>query len=280
MSESGIVLNEGYERANPKARPQIKKMKRVEYEELMHPLWVELLKVQDWVKKENKKISIVFEGRDAGGKGGTLKRFIEFLNPRGVNVIALDKPTDKERNQWYFQRYVETLPTGGDMNFYDRSWYNRGVVERVMGFADTDEVKEYLRAAPQFEKMLTNSGMILFKLWFSVSQEEQMYRFNRRMTNPLKQWKLSPVDKESQGLWDKYTVAKTDMLYYTSSPWAPWTIVKSDDKKRARINAIRYVLSNLDYPDKDESVLNFDKRVVMSAEEDQNFSARRELPIF
>ncbi|MGN7611874.1 polyphosphate kinase 2 [Magnetococcales bacterium HHB-1] len=271
MADREIILGEGHAKARPRPRPQLKKLKRVEYEALMHPLWVELLKVQKWVKDNDLKMALIFEGRDAGGKGGTLKRFIEFLNPRGVRVVALDKPTDIERTQWYFQRYVKHLPHGGEMVFFDRSWYNRSVVERVMGFCSEEQCKEYTRSAPQFEKMLTNSGIILFKFWFSVSKEEQLFRFNRRANNPLKQWKLSPVDKESQGVWDKYTVAKEDMFYYTSTPHAPWTIVKSDDKKRARVNSIRYFLSKLDYPGKDESLTKFDPRIIRTVEEDIAF---------
>lgn len=267
-----IIIGEGTNKAKPRPRPKLAKLKRARYEELMYPLRIELLKVQDWVSKENLKFAAIYEGRDAGGKGGTLKRFIEFLNPRGVRVVALDKPTDRERTQWYMQRYVQHLPAGGEMVFFDRSWYNRAVVERVMGFCTIDETKEFLRSVTGYEEMLVNSGIKLFKLWFSVSKEEQLTRFNRRQGNPLKMWKLSPVDKESQGQWDVYSEAKEDMLYFTSTDHAPWTIVKSDDKKRARVNAIRFVLSQLDYPGKDESLCDYDKNIIRTVDEDIDFS--------
>lgn len=272
VDSDSIVLGEGHRRANQAPRAQLKKLKRVPYEETMHPLRIELLKVQNWVKENDLKVALIFEGRDAGGKGGTLKRYIEFLNPRGVRVIALDKPTDIERTQWYYQRYVKHLPHAGEMVFFDRSWYNRAVVERVMGFCKLEQTQEYLRSVTEYEKMLVNSGVMLFKFWFSVSKEEQLFRFNRRMTNPLKQWKLSPVDKDSQGLWDAYTEAKNDMFYYSNTEHAPWTIIKSDDKKRARINCIRYFLDQVNYPDKDESLLKYDSRVVKTTDEEMNWS--------
>ncbi|MBF0621541.1 MAG: polyphosphate kinase 2 [Magnetococcales bacterium] len=267
-----IELGAGHARANQAPRATTKKLKRIPYEETMHPLRIELLKAQNWIRENDLRVMCIYEGRDAGGKGGTLKRFIEFLNPRSVNVVALDKPTDIERTQWYFQRYVKHLPHAGQWVFFDRSWYNRAVVERVMGFCEKDQTREFLRFVPEYERSLVNSGIIVFKFWFSVSKEEQLFRFNRRLTNPLKQWKLSPVDKDSQGVWDVYTEAKDDMFWYTDTPWAPWTIIKSDDKKRARINCIRYFLSQVDYPDKDESLLKYDSQIVRTVPEEMNWT--------
>lgn len=218
-------------------------------------LQVELLKVQRWVRSSGVKIVILFEGRDAAGKGGTIKRFMEHLNPRGAHVVALDKPSDVERGQWYFQRYVNHLPTSGEMVLFDRSWYNRAGVERVMGFCTGQEYLEFLRQCPEVERMLVNSGIRLFKFWFSVSQEEQAYRFDRRKTDPLKQWKISPIDLASLNKWDEYTHAKEAMFFYTDTADAPWTVIKSDDKKRARIAAMQHFLSRLPYPDKDHSVV-------------------------
>lgn len=269
---NNIVLGVGHQKANPQPRPVIPKIKNPQYLEQLTQLHLELLKLQKHLKDTDGKLMIIFEGRDAGGKGGTLKRVLEPLNPRGVRVVALDKPTDTERTQWYFQRYVKHLPHGGEMVFYDRSWYNRAVVEPVMGFCTEQQTQEFLRFVPDYERSLTEAGVHLFKLWFSVSKEEQLRRFNRRRTNPLKQWKLSPVDKFAQEKWDTYTVAKEDMFYYTSTEWAPWTIVKSDVKKRARIAAIQYVLSQMDYEGKDESLLNYDDDLVHTVQEDANFS--------
>ncbi len=227
------------------------KMKRREYERQKAGLQVELLKVQRWVKSSGKRIVILFEGRDAAGKGGTIKRFMEHLNPRGARVVALDKPSDVERGQWYFQRYVQHLPTAGEMVFFDRSWYNRAGVERVMGFCTGQEYLEFLRQCPELERMLVNSGIILFKFWFSVSQDEQLHRFDRRKTDPLKQWKISPIDLASLDKWPDYTEAKEAMFFYTDTADAPWTVIMSDDKKRARIAAMQHFLSRLEYPDKD-----------------------------
>ncbi len=243
-----IVLGRGSASAQQAARPRVKKMKVKDYEAVLYPILnVELLKMQSWVKEHGHRIICIFEGRDASGKGGTIKRFIEHLNPRGCRVVALDKPTDEERSQWYFQRYIQHLPSAGEITLFDRSWYNRSGVERVMGFCSKDEVREYLRSVPEFERMLVNSGIILFKFYFSVSKEEQLHRFNKRMVDPLKQWKLSPVDKESQDKWEDYTKAKEDTFFYSSTAECPWTIIKSDDKKRARINGMKYFLSQLDY---------------------------------
>jgi len=225
------------------------------YEQHKEELQVELLKVQSWVKETGQRLVVIFEGRDAAGKGGTIKRFMEHLNPRAARVVALEKPTEKELGQWYFQRYVKHLPTEGEMVFFDRSWYNRAGVERVMGFCDSLEYLEFMRQVPDLERMLVRSGIRLFKFWFSVTHGEQERRFNSRSGDPLKQWKLSPIDQESQGKWDEYTEAKEAMFFYTDTADAPWTIVKSDDKKRARLNCMQHFLSQLDYPGKNEHVV-------------------------
>lgn len=236
--------------------PYTDRIQRSEYEKEKALLQIELLKVQNWVKITGQKIVIIFEGRDAAGKGGTIKRFMEHLNPRAAKVVALEKPTDHERGQWYFQRYVTHLPTMGEVLFLDRSWYNRAGVERVMGFCNSAEYLEFMRQCPEFERMLVNSGIQLFKYYFSVTQAEQKNRFASRMKDPLKQWKLSPVDKASVGLWHEYTRAKEAMFFYTDTASCPWTIIKSDDKKRARLNCMRHFLSKLDYPDKNYEVVN------------------------
>lgn len=219
----------------------------IEYEEQLVKLQIELLKLQNHVKKHGLKVLMIFEGRDAAGKGGTIKRITEHLNPRGARVVALTKPSDVERTQWYFQRYVTHLPSAGEIVIFDRSWYNRAGVEPVMGFCTPSEHHEFLKEVPEFEKMITKSGIVLMKFYFSVSKDEQARRFKQRETDPLKQYKLSPVDKESQNLWDKYTVAKFSMLMASNTRHAHWTIVKSDDKKRARINIIKYILNQIDY---------------------------------
>lgn len=215
------------------------------YLEQMELLQVELLKAQSWVKETGQKIVIIFEGRDAAGKGGTIKRFMEHLNPRGARVVALEKPSEREQTQWYFQRYLKYLPAGGEIVFFDRSWYNRAGVERVMGFCNPNEYLEFMRECPELEKMMVRSGVRLFKYWFSVTREEQMRRFTQRETDPLKQWKLSPIDKASLGKWDEYTEAKEAMFFFTDTADAPWTIIKSDDKKRARLNCMRHFLWSL-----------------------------------
>ena len=235
--------------------PYQDKMKRRDYERKKATLQVELLKVQRWVKKSGTKIVILFEGRDAAGKGGTIKRFMEHLNPRGARVVALDKPSDVERGQWYFQRYLQLLPSSGEMVLFDRSWYNRAGVERVMGFCNGQEYLEFLRQCPEVERMLVNTGIRLFKFWFSVSREEQARRFERRKIDPLKQWKISPIDLASLHKWDDYTRAKEEMFFYTDTADAPWTVIKSDDKKRARIAAMQHFLAKLPYPDKDTTVV-------------------------
>jgi len=226
-------------------------MARKSYEKAKYQLQVELLKLQAWVKETGQKVVILFEGRDAAGKGGAIKRFMEHLNPRGSRVVALEKPTDIEKGQWYFQRYVEHLPTTGEIALFDRSWYNRAGVERVMGFCDDTEYDEFMRQTPEFERNLTRSGIHLIKFWFSVSRQEQRRRFKERRIHPLKQWKLSPIDLASLDKWDEYTAAKEAMFYHTDTAEAPWTVIKSDCKKRARLNALRYVLHKLSYSNKD-----------------------------
>ncbi|MEQ1528060.1 MAG: polyphosphate kinase 2, partial [Methylococcales bacterium] len=210
----------------------------LEYEEELQRLQVELLKFQNHVKEKGLRVLMLFEGRDAAGKGGTIKRITEHLNPRGAKVVALEKPSDTERTQWYFQRYVGYLPSAGEMVLFDRSWYNRAGVEPVMGFCTEAEHKEFLREVPEFEKMIVNSGIIFIKFYFSVSKKEQAQRFDKRINDPLKQYKISPVDQEAQKLWDKYTIAKYSMLLSTNTPYAEWTVIKSDNKKKARINCI------------------------------------------
>ena len=226
-------------------------MTRKAYEKQKYRLQVELLKLQSWIRKTGERLVILFEGRDAAGKGGTIKRFMEHLNPRGARVVALEKPTDAERGQWYFQRYVEHLPTRGEIVLFDRSWYNRAGVERVMGFCTDSEYDEFMRQVPEFEASLVRSGLHLIKFWFSVSRKEQRRRFKERERHPLKQWKLSPVDLASLDKWDEYTVAKEAMFHYTDSVEAPWTVVKSDCKKRARLNSLRFVLHSLSYEGRD-----------------------------
>lgn len=220
------------------------------YENELHRLQIELLKMQNHIKESGQKVLMIFEGRDAAGKGGTIKRITEHLNPRGARVVALDKPSDVERSQWYFQRYTQFLPSAGEIVLFDRSWYNRGGVEPVMDFCTQEEHKEFLHEVPEFEKMLINSNIIIFKFYFSVSKDEQKRRFDKRRTDPLKQYKLSPVDEKSQELWDKYTIAKYSMLLASHTDHAPWTVVRSDDKKKARINCIKHILTHIDYPDK------------------------------
>jgi polyphosphate kinase 2 len=238
----------------PSDYPYPARMRAREYETLKTGLQIELLKVQKWVKETGQRIVTLFEGRDAAGKGGTIKRFMEHLNPRLARVIALDKPSDAERGQWYFQRYIQHFPTHGEMVFFDRSWYNRAGVERVMGFCTAQEYLEFLRQCPEFERMLVNSGVRLVKYWFSVSRQEQMRRFISRRDDPLKQWKLSPLDIHSLDRWDDYSEAKKAMFFHTDTGDAPWVVIKSDDKKRARINCIRHFLSVLDYPNRDLQV--------------------------
>jgi polyphosphate kinase len=231
--------------------PYKTKMGRDEYEASKQELQIELLKMQGWVKETGQRIIILCEGRDAAGKGGTIKRFMEHLNPRGARVVALEKPSDVERGQWYFQRYIEHLPTRGEIVMFDRSWYNRAGVERVMGFCKQSEYDEFMRQAPEFERHLVRSGVHLVKFWYSVSRAEQRRRFKERKAHPLKQWKLSTVDMASLDKWDDYTRAKEAMFLHTDTSDAPWTVIKSDCKKRARLNAMRYLLHRLPYSNKD-----------------------------
>jgi len=238
-------------------------MQRKNYERQKYRLQVELLKLQAWVKETGQKVVILFEGRDAAGKGGTIKRFMEHLNPRGARVVALEKPSEMERGQWYFQRYVQHLPTNGEIVMFDRSWYNRAGVERVMGFCTDQEYSEFVRQAPEFERMLARNGTHLIKFWFSVSQEEQRRRFGERKVHPLKQWKLSPIDMASLDKWGDYTKAKEAMFFHTDTADAPWTVIKSNCKKRARLNAMRYVLHKLPYNNKDtDRIGNLDPLIV------------------
>jgi len=238
-------------------------MQRRNYERQKYRLQVELLKLQAWVKETGQKVVILFEGRDAAGKGGTIKRFMEHLNPRGARVVALEKPSEMERGQWYFQRYVQHLPTNGEIVLFDRSWYNRAGVERVMGFCNEQEYAEFVRQAPEFERMLARNGTHLIKFWFSVSREEQRRRFGERKVHPLKQWKLSPIDMASLDKWDDYTKAKEAMFFHTDTADAPWTVIKSNCKKRARLNAMRYVLHKLPYANKDTARIgNLDPLIV------------------
>jgi polyphosphate kinase 2 len=230
-------------------------MARRSYERQKYRLQVELLKLQAWVKETGQRVVILFEGRDAAGKGGTIKRFMEHLNPRGARVVALEKPSDVERGQWYFQRYIAHLPTAGEIVLFDRSWYNRAGVERVMGFCNEAEYDEFLRETPEFERHLVRSGVRLFKFWFSVSRKEQRRRFKERRAHPLKQWKLSPVDVASLDKWGDYTRSKEAMFVHTDTSDAPWTVIKSDCKKRARLNAMRYLLHRLPYANKDAAVI-------------------------
>jgi len=234
------------------------------YEEELRTLQIELLKLQNHIKDKGMKLLMIFEGRDAAGKGGTIKRITEHLNPRGARVVALDKPSDVEKSQWYFQRYTQHLPSAGEIVLFDRSWYNRGGVEPVMGFCTQEEHKEFLHEVPEFERMQVNSETILLKFYFSVSKKEQARRFEKRKTDPLKQYKLSPVDEKSQSMWDKYTIAKYSMLLASHTDHAPWTIIRSDNKKQARINCIKHILAQVDYPGKiKKSALKTDTNILI-----------------
>ena len=235
--------------------PYDERMPREEYDETKYLLQVELLKFQSWAASSETKHVLLFEGRDAAGKGGTIKRFMEHLNPRYARTVALGKPSDREQGQWFFQRYVQYLPTDGEMVLFDRSWYNRAGVERVMGFAGPPEYEQFIAQAPLFERMLVDSGISLSKFWFSVTQAEQRTRFIIRQVDPVRQWKLSPIDLESLDKWDDYTAAKESMFRRTDTEWAPWTTIKSNDKRRARVNAMRAFLSRFDYEGKDDDVV-------------------------
>ncbi|WP_170450183.1 polyphosphate kinase 2 [Ruegeria arenilitoris] len=242
-AEKGDILNPSY--------PYQERMKRKDYEKQMEALQIELVKMQAWVKGTGQRIAIVFEGRDAAGKGGTIKRFRENLNPRGARNVALSKPSDAERSQWYFQRYIQHLPSAGEIVFFDRSWYNRGVVENVFGFCTADQRERFFRQVMPLEIGLVHDGIHLFKFWLNVGRAEQLNRFLARENDPLKQWKLSPIDIAGLGKWDEYTQSISETLTRSHSDLCPWTIIRSDDKKRARLAAIRAVLSTLDYDEKD-----------------------------
>ena len=245
------------------------KKETLEYQKELTLLQIELLKLQNYVKEKGLKVLMIFEGRDAAGKGGTIKRITEHLNPRGARVVALEKPSDIEKTQWYFQRYTKHLPSAGEIVLFDRSWYNRAGVEPVMGFCTNEEHYEFLREVPEFEKMLVKSGIILFKFYFSVSKQEQKNRFEKRKTDPLKQYKISPVDENAQKLWDKYTIAKFSMMMASNTEISPWTVVKSDNKKKARINCIKHILSNVEYPKKiEKNFLKIDKKILYSGTEE------------
>jgi polyphosphate kinase 2 len=235
--------------------PYSEEMGKKAYRREMDALQIELVKMQSWAKATGQRIAIVFEGRDAAGKGGTIKRFRENLNPRGARVVALSKPSDTEATQWYFQRYIDHLPSGGEIVFYDRSWYNRGVVEKVFGFCTEAQREHFFAQVPDFEKMLVEEGILLFKFWLNVGRAEQLRRFVAREQDPLKQWKLSSIDVEGLKLWHEYSAAMRETLSRSHSAEAPWTIIRSDDKRRARIAAIRHVLDHLDYSGKDEKAV-------------------------
>ncbi len=247
--------------------PYDKRLKKSIYEDDLYKLHIELAKFQSWVKAENERVLIIFEGRDAAGKGGTIKRFREHLNPRGARVVALEKPNETEQHQWYFQRYVSQLPAGGEIVFFDRSWYNRAGVERVMGFCTPEEYLEFMRQSPDLENSLVSSGTHLFKLWFAVDRDVQRERIEARKSDPLKHWKLSALDEFAMSKWDEYTEARRMMFFYTDVAHAPWTVILSNDKRRARLGAIRHVLSQIDYADKDaDAVGNPDPLIVGPAE--------------
>jgi polyphosphate kinase 2 len=246
--------------------PYSERMQRREYEIEKRRLQIQLLRLQHWVKEEGRKVAILFEGRDAAGKGGTIKRFTEHLNPRGARVVALEKPSEREQTQWYFQRYVEHLPAAGEIVFFDRSWYNRAGVERVMGYCTEDEYLQFMHSVPQLEQMWIDSGIHLVKFWFSVSRREQRTRFIVRQIDPVRQWKLSPTDLASLDRWDDYTAAKEAMFAATDTDHAPWTVIKSNDKKRARLEALRVVLHRLPYEDEDPDVVGDpDPNIVVAA---------------
>ena len=242
-----------------------KSIEKLKYEEELVLLQIELVKLQKWVQAQNKRVAIIFEGRDAAGKGGTIKRFMQYLSPRAMRVVALPKPSDVEKGQWYFQRYVSHLPNPGEIVFFDRSWYNRAVVEPVMGFCTKQQYNQFMHQVPEFEHMLYEDDLLLIKFWFSISKEEQKKRFKERKDNPLKQWKLSPVDEKAQSMWDGYTEHKENMFSQSHTSYSPWIIVEANNKREARLESIRYVLSQLDYKGKDEKAISLhpDPNVVM-----------------
>lgn len=245
--------------------PFDKVAKRLFYEEELRNLQIELVKLQQWISKNRMRVAIIFEGRDAAGKGGNIRRFTEHLNPRAMKVVALTKPTEIERGQWYFRRYIKEMPNTGEIVFFDRSWYNRAVVEPVMGFCTETQYQNFMVQVSEFEHMMYEDGMVLIKFWFSISKEEQLARFNARIATPLKRWKFSPVDKKSQELWDKYTHYKEQMYSRTHTSYSPWITVKANDKKLARLESIRYVLSQFNYEGKENAstILFPDPNIVM-----------------
>ncbi len=240
-------------------------LKTLQYEEELKKLQVELVKLQQWVQKNNKRVAIIFEGRDAAGKGGSIRRFTEHLNPRSMRTVALSKPTEVEQGQWYFRRYIKQLPNPGEIVFFDRSWYNRAVVEPVMGFCSKDQYKQFMVQVPEFEHMLYESGVDIIKFWFSISKDEQQRRFDSRLKNPLKRWKFSPVDQKGQEMWDDYTYYKEQMFSKTHTSYCPWIVVKTNDKLQARLESMRYVLSKFEYDNKDEASTSLlpDPNIVM-----------------
>ena len=240
-------------------------LNKIKYEQELKLLQIELVKLQQWVKQNNKRVAIIFEGRDAAGKGGSIRRFMEHLNPRSSRLVALNKPTDIEKGQWYFMRYIKELPNPGEIVFFDRSWYNRAVVEPVMGFCTDEQYNTFMAQVPEFEHMLYEDGLIIIKFWLSISKNEQMIRFDSRQENPLKRWKFSPVDKKGQELWTRYTNYKEHMFSKTHTTYSPWVIVKTNDKQEARLESIRYVLSKFDYDGKQDAAANIfpDPNVVM-----------------
>ena len=263
--------NEQKEEKSKMVTVEIKKSQLV-YEKDLQTLQIELLKMQNHIKETGKKLLLIFEGRDAAGKGGTIKRITEHLNPRGARVVALDKPSDTEKTQWYFQRYASHLPSAGEIVLFDRSWYNRGGVEPVMGFCTPEEHEDFLRSVPAFERMLMNSGIQILKFYFSVSKDVQAKRFKERKSDPLKHFKISPVDEKAQILWEKYTVAKYSMLLASHTPGTPWTIVRSDNKKTARINCIKHIISHVEYPDKiSNDFLQIDKNIILDGNDEVRF---------
>jgi polyphosphate kinase 2 len=249
LAEPEAVQAESPKQKNKKASEKPPVLKKKFYEKELRRLQIELVKLEEWVKNKGLKVVVIFEGRDAAGKGGVIKRITESLNPRIVRVVALPAPTERERTQWYFQRYVANLPAAGEIVIFDRSWYNRAGVERVMGFCTEEEYREFLRSCPEFERMLVRSGIKLIKYWFSVSDEEQEHRFQARIDDPTKRWKLSPMDLESRSRWIEYSRAKDEMFKFTDIKQAPWWVVNSDDKKRARLNCISHLLSMIPYED-------------------------------
>ena len=258
INELVALIEEKSENSN-----KVKKI--ILYDEELRLLQIELVKLQRWISKNNKRVAIIFEGRDAAGKGGNIRRFMEHLNPRSSRLVALNKPTEIEKGQWYFQRYIKELPNPGEIVFFDRSWYNRAVVEPVMGFCKEQQYKEFLLQVPEFEHMMYEDGVVIIKFWLSITKDEQLKRFEGRKENPLKRWKFSPVDKKGQILWNKYTHYKEEMFSKTHTSYSPWMIIKTNDKKAARLEAIRHVLSHFNYDGKAaaKTVLNPDPNVVM-----------------